>query len=341
MFQNPNARIRVSVIMPVLNEERFIKATLRSVQAQCAPDFQLEILVIDGMSEDSTRKIVTAIAAQDPRIRLLNNRLRHTPAALNLGLRAATGEYVCIMGAHASYKSDYISVCLQELRASGAVGCSGKVLTTPADSTLQARLIAWAVGHAFASSSRSVRTQPEGCVDAVPFPLMRKQALLDAGGYNEQLIRNQDNDMNQRLRARGSKLYVTGKTHCHYYPKANITSFLKYGFVSGLWNVHSLKKNAASMSPRHFAPSALVAVLLLLAASILTNAAADAAYPKMAGLALGIILSVHLVLGLTAGVQVGIREKTLSALWLAPLILAYHCSYGFGTLRGLLFPSRA
>src|SRR5262249_21748408 len=154
--------------------------------------------------------------------KLFSNPARNTPAAFNIGLRAAAGQYVCIMGAHADYDPNYISVCLKELLAHDAVGCSGKVVTAPANSSRQARLVAWVLGHPFASSTRSVRTQPEGYVDTVPFPVLYKQALLDAGGYNERFFRNQDNDMNQRLRALGYKLYATHKTTCRYFARPTI-----------------------------------------------------------------------------------------------------------------------
>ncbi len=337
-WRNPNASVCVSVIMPVLNEGRFIEGALKSVQAQRSPDFELEILVVDGMSKDGTRENVAKLAAKDPRIKLLCNPSRHTPAALNIGLRAATGQYVCIMGAHASYNPDYISVCLQELLAHDAAACSGKIIATPADSSPQARLVAWAVGHPFASSSRSVRTQPEGYADTVPFPVVLKRALLEAGGYNEQLIRNQDNDMNQRLRANGFKLYVTSRTQCQYYPRSGVESFLKHAFTSGLWNAVSLRENPASLSLRHFAPMAFVTLLLILMAVVLVGFAAPGIHARVAALTLEAVLASHLAMGSMAGIHVSLRERTATALWLAPLILAFHCSYGLGTLRGLLLP---
>jgi glycosyltransferase involved in cell wall biosynthesis len=323
--------------MPVRNEARFIEATLKSLQGQSTLNFDLEILVIDGISDDDTQQKVTALCAKDSRVRLLSNPSRHTPAALNLGLRAASGDYVCIMGAHASYDPDYIAVCLQELVAHDAVGCSGKIATAAADSSLQARLVAWAASHPFASSARSVRTQREGYADTVPFPVMRKQALLDAGGYNERLIRNQDNDMNQRLRALGFKLYVTEKTQCRYYPRANLRSFLKHAFTSGLWNARSLKENPASLSLRHLVPLAFVTASLVLAALAAAGGFAGA-YSRGAALTLGVTLAGHLGMGVVAGIQIGFREKTAAALWLAPIILAFHCAYGVGTLRGLFAP---
>jgi succinoglycan biosynthesis protein ExoA len=331
----------VSVIMPVRNESRFIEGALRSLQAQITPDFELEILVVDGMSEDNTREQVSKLAAEDPRIKLLPNPSRHTPAALNIGLHAAAGHYVCIMGAHASYDLDYISVCLQELLAHDAIGCSGKIVTTPADSSRQARLVAWASGHPFASSSRSVRTQPEGYADTVPFPVLRKQALLAVGGYNEGLIRNQDNDMNQRLRAMGCKLYVTAKTECRYYPRRSVRSFLKYAFQSGQWNAVTLRTNPRSLGLRHLVPPAFVTVFLILAAIALEGLSARGTFFRVATFALSAILATHLGIGSIAGLHVGLQQRTLTALWLAPLILAFHVSYGLGTLVGVLLPLRA
>ena len=333
----PGARVRVSVVMPVLNEGRFIEATVQSLQAQATPGFDLEMLVIDGMSQDDTRAKVTLVCAKDPRVRLLSNPSRNTPAALNLGLRAASGDFVCIMGAHASYDSDYIAVCLQELIAHGAAGCSGKIETAPADSSLQARLVAWVAAHPFASSARSARTQPEGYADTVPYPVFRKQTLLDAGGYNARLIRNQDNDMNQRLRALGFKLYVTAKTRCRYYPRPDVWSFLKHAFSSGVWNALSLRENPAALGLRHFVPLVFVTALLVLAA-LVSGGEFTGAYSRDAAVVLAVMLASHLGIGTVVAIQIGLREKTAATLWLAPLILAFHCAYGLGTLRGLFLP---
>jgi succinoglycan biosynthesis protein ExoA len=324
--------------MPVRNESRFIDGALRSLQAQITPDFELEILVVDGMSEDNTREQVSKLAAEDPRIKLLPNPSRHTPAALNIGLGAAAGHYVCIMGAHASYDADYISVCLQELLAHDAIGCSGKIMTTPADLSRQARLVAWTAAHPFASSSRSVRTQPEGYADTVPFPVLRKQALLAVGGYNEGLIRNQDNDMNQRLRAMGFKLYVTAKTECRYYARPSIRSFLKYAFQSGQWNAVTLRANPVSLGVRHLIPMVFVTLLSILVAITLGGFSSHGVLFRVATFALGAILAGHLGIGSIAGLHVSLQQRSLTALWLAPLILAFHVSYGLGTLAGLLMP---
>lgn len=200
------ARSRVSVILPVRNEVRFIDATIQSLLAQGTQEIDLEILAVDGRSEDGTAEKLAAWSARDPRVRALDNPIGTTPAAMNIGLREARGEFVCIFGAHATYSPDYIATCIRELRARGAVGCSGRVVTRPGGPSLGARLVAWCMAHPFGSSGGSVRMRSGVFVDHPPFPVLARQALLDVGGFDETLLRNQDNDMSQKLRARGGRL---------------------------------------------------------------------------------------------------------------------------------------
>src|SRR5205814_10574492 len=177
-----------------------------------------------------------------------------TPFAFNLGLSEARGEYVCILGAHTVYDKDYISVCLSELLAQGAVGCGGRVITQPASDPLEARLARWVLSHPFGSSRKSFRTQPEGFADSVNYPVMLKKALVEVGRYDEELARNQDNDMNQKLRARGHKLYCTWKTHCIYHPKDRLLDLFQYAYRNGFWNVLSFKRNLFSLGIHHLVP---------------------------------------------------------------------------------------
>ena len=145
--------------------------------------------------------------------------------------------------------------------------CSGKILTVPANDSWQAQVCAWAMGHPFCSSGNSVRTQHEGFVDTIPFPVMRKSALLEVGGYDETLLRNQDNDMNQKLRARGYKLFLTEQVHCLYYARSSLAELWRWGYQSGRWNAISLRRNPISLRPRHFVPLIFVLSILFLASA--------------------------------------------------------------------------
>jgi succinoglycan biosynthesis protein ExoA len=330
----------VSVILPVLNEARLIASTLRSLLQQDTTGFDVEILVVDAMSGDGSPAIVERIASDDRRVRLLRNERRITPAAFNLGLREAHGEYVAILGAHNVYDRDYLRICLSELQAHGAVGCTGRTITRPARATLEARLIAWALGHPFGSSRTSFRTQQEGYVASAAYPVMIRQALLDVGGYDEGLVRNQDNDMNQRLHAAGHRLYCTWKTRCQYHPQSTLKGLARYAFRSGYWNAISLRANPASMGARHLAPFAWVLILVasaLLAACGLPVSKRTAARRSWPG---AVLLGVHLSAGTMAGVRTALQERSPGALWLPLVFLGLHTTYGAGTLWGLLSNAR-
>lgn len=326
----------VSVVLPVLNEAQFLRATVISLLAQETPDFDLEVLVVDGNSTDGSAAIVRELSERDARVRWLLNEKVKTPFAFNLGLRAARGEYVCILGAHAAYPKDYIAVCLRELKASGAVGCSGRALSHAPSDALQAQLACWVSGHPFGSSGRSFRTQPEGYADTIPYPVMEKAALLQAGGYNEELSRNQDNDMNQKLRAAGHTLYCTWKTQCVYYTQRDVKSLLKYAFRNGYWNVVSLKHNAASMGLRHFVPFFFVLGLLLSAGAAASAPLAAPQRRAQRSWPLRFLLGLHLACGVAAALQIAKRERDARALLLPPLFLSFHIAYGAGSLWAFL-----
>jgi succinoglycan biosynthesis protein ExoA len=326
---NSDARPTVSVILAVRNEAAHIESAIRSLLQQASDSFDLEILAIDGLSTDGTVEVIRDMAAHDARVRLVVNDKCSTPHAFNLGLQHARGEYVCIFGSHARYDTNYISACLEELEKHGAAGVSGYLVTAPSCETLQAQLVAWALAHPFGSSGSSVRTQKDGFVETIPFPVFRRSVLLEVGGYDEQLDRNQDNDMNQKLRARGHCLYLTCRTKAEYFTRSSITSMAKHAFRSGYWNLLSWRKNPASMSVRHFVPFAFVSAVMMTA--MLT---------WWSSLLLLTVVGAHAVAGLLAATQLAIRERTLRSLLLPVVFFTFHFSYGLGTLWAVLLNDR-
>ena len=336
----------VSVVLATYNEARYIERCLESILSQqtTSPEtgpINIEVLAVDGMSDDGTVEILNQHAAMDPRLRVLANERRRAPFAFNMGLRYARGEYVCIFGAHTVYRQDYIVSCLGDLIAHGAAGCGGRVLTVPAGPSLGARLSAWAMSHPFGSSRKSFRTQREGSVDTVNYPVLRRDLVLAAGGYDEKLTRNQDNDLNQKLRSAGQMLWCTWKTECLYSPKGTVTEMLRYAFFNGFWNSLTIRINPDAMAARHFIP--FVFVLCLLASGLLAAAALflPAPYARAMALPLGLLLGLHLILGTLAAVQVSIRERSMGALWLPAMFLGFHIAYGYGTLLGFAGQLRA
>ncbi len=328
-------RTIVSAIIAVRNEERHIESVLKSLLQQDAPDFDLELIVVDGDSDDGTRDITQRVGAADPRVTLITNKHKNTPNAFNLGLHSAKGEYVCILGAHTVYAQDYIATCMQELKRSGAGGCSGRACVCAGGEGLQARLVAWALAHPFGTSTRSMRTRGAGFADSIPYPVFVKRALIEVGGYNTQLHRNQDNDICQKLRAQGWTLYMTDKTSCEYFVSPNIVSLSRYAFKTGYWNFISLKVNPASMALRHFVPAAFVtAALLSLLAFMLSFGAGGEARLILRSVFVCLAIS-YSIASLGAAGHIAFRQRSIQALLLPLGFLVLHLSYGIGTLTAM------
>ena len=335
----PIERPLVSVVLATYNEVHVIERCLESILTQqlTSPEsgpINIEVLAVDGMSDDGTVSILHLFAARDTRLRVVTNEKRRAPFAFNLGLRHARGDYVCIFGAHTVYRQDYVVTCLGELLAQGAAACGGRVVTVPANRSLGARLSAWVMSHPFGSSRKSFRTQREGPVDTVNYPLFRRDLVLATGGYDEKLPRNQDNDLNQKLRSMGHTLWCTWKTQCQYSPKGTVKGLLRYAFGNGLWNALTFWINRDAMAVRHFIPLGFVLCLLAFGLLAATAAMVPSHYALAMALPLALCLSLHLFIGGLAALQVSIRERSFGAWWLPPVFLAFHTAYGYGTLVG-------
>lgn len=339
MISPANSNPLVSVVMPVLNERASIESVLVSILSQRANSFEMELILVDGGSTDGTLEVVRKIAAYDQRLRLVHNPKRRTPIAFNLGIAHACGQYICILGAHTEYASDYISTCLAELERTDAAGCSGGVITVPANVSLEARLVAMAMSSKFGSSSGSFRTQREGFVDSIPYPLFRAELLRQVGGYDESLTRNQDNDLNQRLRERGHKLFLTKKTCCWYRAQASVKGLIQYAFRNGYWNAISIRTTPKSMSPRHLIPGVFAAVFLAVLALCFLHSTGAVPYWAMQASAAPFVL--YAILASCVSVRQAISERCWAPLLLPQIFLLFHLAYGSGTLWGLASGARA
>ena len=330
----------VSAIVAVRNEERHIESVVHSLLQQDVPAFDLELIIVDGDSCDATRDIVSHVASADSRVKLIINKHRKTPYAFNLGLDNARGEYVCILGAHTIYAKNYIAACLDELKRSGAAGCSGREQVCAGGEGLQARLVAWALAHPFGTSTGSMRTRGAGFADSVPYPVFLKSALIEAGGYDTQLHRNQDNDICQKIRSRGHTLYITDKTWCEYFVSPDLLSLSRYAFRTGFWNFISLKVNPASMAPRHFVPAVFAAAALV---SLLTFGLSFSATGNARLLLRGSLPLLGVAYGiasLAAACHTALRQRSMHALLLPFSFFILHLSYGIGTLTAMVRNAR-
>ena len=328
-------KFMISVVMPIYNEASHLREVVNSLLSQRLVSADLEVLLIDGMSKDGSYDIAVALAKEDPRVRVFQNVHRTTPYAFNIGLHEARGSYVAILGAHCQYAPDYLEVCLKELLRNQAVGCSGRVIPRAPVDTVQANLALWVLSHPFGVSGSSFRTQPEGFADTIPYAVFVKQALLEAGGYDERMTRNQDNDMNHKLVQAGGKLYLTYKTYCHYYTRRDLKGVIRYAQGNGAWCAVSFLTRPGSMGLRHYIPAVfalavLNAVLWLVLALMLGGGFVTVA------LIMAAPVIAHLLIGTAAAVKMAWKTKRLACLLLPPLFFAFHFVYGYSFLTRLL-----
>jgi len=320
----------VSFVMPVRNEEECIRASLQSLMGQYYPAGECEILVVDGRSSDRTREIVEEIRMGNPKVRSLDNPAGIVPAAMNIGIKAARGEVIIRADGHNVYPRDYAANCVRYLEETGADNVGGPWVTLAADESFGARLVPAILSSPFGVGNSKFRTsREEGFVDTVPFGAFRKEIFDRVGLYNEKLVRNQDNELNARIREAGGKIYLTPALTTRYHPARNFVGLLKYAFTTSQWHIFTLRENRESMGVRHLAPALFLVLLLVLSPASFVSA-----------MALAFLIGTLCTYILT-GFYFSLRGKTegnWDVAFVQPFAtLCFHVAYGTGTLFGLRY----
>jgi succinoglycan biosynthesis protein ExoA len=258
----------VSIIMPVRNEARYIGRSLESVLKQDYPPELMKILIVDGISSDSTREIVNQVIDRQkqevdgkiPSIALLDNPGHTVPIALNIGLRNSRGDVIIRVDGHCEIPSNYVRRCVELLKKTKANNVGG--ITYSIGETYISRAIAEAMRSPFViGNSRFRYSSKPGYVETV-FPGAWPREIFDRiGKFDERLIRHQDYEFNVRLRNAGGQIYFSPELKIRYYSRANFVSLAKQYFQYGYWKAQVSKESPDAFRIRHFAP-----VLLTLAA---------------------------------------------------------------------------
>ena len=256
-------RPAVSVVIPCRNEERYIGPCLDSLLECDYPLDRLEVLVVDGMSDDRTRDIVRQYAADHSFIRLVDNPKRITPCAMNAGVLAALGDVIMPMGAHAVYTQRYISRLVEALLETGADNVGGVLVTLPADDTATARALAIALSHPFGVGNSYFRigARERRIVDTVPFGCYRKEVFQRIGLFDEELVRNQDDELNGRLVRAGGRIMLVPEVESRYYARGSFGQVARMFFQYGYFKPLAAWKVGRVTSLRQVVPAAFVAGL--------------------------------------------------------------------------------
>jgi glycosyltransferase involved in cell wall biosynthesis len=322
----------VSVIMPVRNEARFIERAVRAFLANDYPSDRIEVIVADGCSDDGTRDILGRLSNEDHRVRMIDNPDRIAPIAMNLGIQAARGSVILVVGAHSEFADDYLRSCVEVLERTGAGCVGGYMETLPGGDGVVARAISLATSSPFGVGGAKFRTGgvEEREVDTVAFGAFRREVYDKVGLYNPRLVRNQDMELSSRMRRAGYTIIASPKIRFRYYNRSTFSSLRRQCYANGLWNAYTLRLVGGGLRPRHLIPAAFVAGLVVL--SILA-----AAWGKpFAWLALA-YAGFYLLCGGAAAAKTAVREHNVVLLpltWLA--FVQMHVWYGAGTLWGFL-----
>lgn len=314
----------VSIVIPCRNERRFIGPCLDSILANDYPKDSLEILVADGLSEDGTRAIVEGYAVRHSSVRLVDNPGRIVPTGLNLAIAAAKGLVIMRMDAHALYPSDYISTLTAWLEKSGAdnVGCA--LVTLPGAGTAVARAIAIGLSHPFGIGNALFRlgTNEPREVDTVPFGCYRRDVFERVGLFDEELVRNQDDEFNFRLIRRGGRILLVPGLVIRYFARDTLSKLWRMYYQYGYNKPLVARKVGRVMTARQLAPSAFMLAL----------AAALAVSP---GLFLA-VAGAYMLADAACSLGVARREGARGALVLFVVFPIIHLGYGLGFLAGLI-----
>lgn len=317
----------VSVIMPVRNEAGFITRSLACVLAQDYPAGRIEVIVADGRSTDATRELVQEWQTRHPNLRLVDNPGQIAPTGLNAALAQARGEIIVRVDGHCELAPDYVRNCVKHLREAGVEGVGGPLETI--GTTPLAAAIATAMSSAFGVGGSAFRTVKDRTMftDTIAFPAYTRAAIERAGLFDEELVRNQDDEYNYRLRKLGARLLLAADVRARYYSRSSLKSLCRQYFQYGYWKVRVLQKHPRQMSLRQFIPPLLVAALAL---ALLLAFVFPRGWLVVAAVG-GSYLAANLVASLWVAAQTGLRQFSLLPL----IFLTLHLSYGAGFLLGL------
>jgi len=324
----PRRRPFVSIVVPCRNEAAYIRPLLDSILANDYPRDRLEVLIVDGMSDDGTRDVIARYAREHPAIQLLDNPKRTTPHALNLGITRARGTIIMRMDAHASFPSNYIADLVDWLERTGADYVGGAWVTLPGDTTAMARAIAAVLAHPFGIGDCDYRlgTQQLREVDSLPFGCFRRELFERLGLFDEELVRNQDEEFSFRvLRAGGRVLLVPGVV-CSYYARPSLRQLGRMFYQYGLFKPLVALKIGRIMTLRQVVPAAFVLSVVL--------TALGAPWVAAARVLAGLILGSYVALCAGCALALGWRHGPRVGLAVVAVVPTVHVSYGCGFLRG-------
>lgn len=321
----------VSIICPCYNEEKNIGRCIESMLHQDMRLDSMELLFVDGNSTDRTREIVTSYVHRYPFIHLLDNPHRTAPYAMNIGIKAAKGEIVVRIDAHAAFPTNYISSLTHALQTlPNAANVGGVCRTIPAKNSAMCCAIAETMSHPFGVGNSMFRIGANEImeVDTVPFGCYYKKQLEQIGMYDEELTRNQDDELNARIIQHGGVIYLLSSIQIDYIARDTLSKMSRMFYQYGLFKPLVNKKLSSPATLRQFVPPLFVLGTMI-------GIAMCFAFPVL-WIVFTLVYCIYIAIGITVGVQLALKHKKILLSILIPLcFFVLHWSYGIGYWNGL------
>ncbi|WP_238146595.1 glycosyltransferase family 2 protein [Ornithinimicrobium murale] len=310
----------VSVIMPVLNEERHLAEAVRSVLAQEYAG-ELEVVVAVGPSRDRTLQVAEEVVASDPRVTLVQNPTGRTPDSLNAALAAARHEIIVRMDGHGELSPGYIARAVRVMQETGAANVGG-VMAAEGQTDFE-RAVALAMRSRLGlGSARFHVGGPPGPAETVFLGVFQRDWLRRVGGYDSTYSRAQDWEMNWRIRQMGGTVWFDPELEVTYRPRPDFGALARQYFTTGQWRRRVMRQHPSSVSARYLAPPvALVAVVAGGVGGLVWRPA------LLAPLGYAVAVTV-------GGLAMGARQGPSVALRVPAVLTTMHMAWGAGFLRG-------
>lgn len=319
--------ILLSVVIPCYNEKNHIEECIKSLICQEFIYGDFEIVVVDGMSTDGTRELLDKYCSSYSNIKVVDNKKKYTPHALNLGIDNSRGNFISILGAHSIYDKNYLANSYSLFLKHPEADCTGGPIISDGKTTF-GKAAAMAMSHPLGVGNAKHRFPDyEGYAEGACFPTFRKKVFEKIGKYDERLIKNQDDELNFRLSKSGGKVYISPDASATYFVRNTSLSLVKQYYHYGFWRVAVTRKHKQPIAIRQIIPALFVIIFCL---SLISLVLLPSEY-KVFGFAVPVLyFGALLITTLTL-----IGKKNIVVLSLFPIaVTILHFSYGIGFIAG-------
>jgi len=299
---------------------------MESIALQTYPSHLISTFICDGGSDDGTQEIIRDYIVSHPQFTLLHNVQRTTPFALNLGINHSKADIVIILGAHSELDKDFVKHNVSSFDVDPLIMCTGGVLDNVYENSTS-QIIGAAMSSSFGVGNAHFRTgNKSGFVDTVAFGAYKKEIFNEVGLFDEELIRNQDDEFNFRVTKAGYKIYLNHLIKCRYFVRASFQKLYRQYYQYGYWKVFVNKKHQTITTIRQLIPLFFVLYLALLLVSSVIH--------KYVFLALSVFGVLYLLLAFTFAAKQ--QKGSLSGIpGVVYTFFILHFSYGLGYLKGI------